>query len=50
MESAVANEWDAIKALFEAFEAYFQNNDCEVISTQLNEVATNWQQKISEPK
>ena len=31
MESAVANEWDAIKALFEAFEAYFQNNDCEVI-------------------
>ena len=35
MESAVANEWDAIKALFEAFEAYFQNNDCEVILTQL---------------
>lgn len=32
MESAVANEWDAIKALFEA---YFQNNDCEVILTQL---------------
>ena len=35
MESAVANEWDAIKVLFEAFEAYFQNNDCEVILTQL---------------
>lgn len=32
MESAVANEWGAIKALFEA---YFQNNDCEVILTQL---------------
>ena len=35
MESDVANEWDVIKAMFEAFEAYLQNNDCEVILTQL---------------
>ena len=35
MESAVANEWDAIKALFEAFEAYFQNNDCETFMLRL---------------
>ena len=31
-ESAVVNALDAKKAWFEA---YFQNNDCEVISTQL---------------
>lgn len=47
-ESAVVNALDAKKAWLEA---YFQNNDCEGISTQLyNEVATNWQQKISKPK
>ena len=32
VESAVANAVDAKKAWFEA---YFQNNDCEVSSTQL---------------
>ena len=47
VESVVANALGAKKAWFEA---YFQNSDCETHMLWLNEMATNWQQKISEPK
>ena len=47
VESAVANALDAKKAWFEA---YFKITIAKRLCYGYNEMATNWQQKISKPK